>query len=259
MEKESLKYGKVYGFTNENVSSFKDLYDFDNADVLTVLGSGDQYFTSILNGAKNVDVYDINRCAWFHFVLKFMAIRVLSFYDFYDFFVNKKMDNMDTYVKISRYLPNDVRTFFKELIKTNRKFSSIIMSRYIGNGLLDFENGRIIPYFDETNYYKLQEKLRNIELPKIFFYGVEDLPDVINKKYDIMLLSNVFHYLSLDEMQYREFLEKFPVDTFQALYTWELYNGSDKRFINAGFTMDLVDSVIINPKSKNDYVLSLRK
>ncbi|MEG0960743.1 MAG: hypothetical protein RSE60_06630, partial [Erysipelotrichaceae bacterium] len=67
MEKESLKYGKVYGFTNENVSSFKDLYDFDNADVLTVLGSGDQYFTSILNGAKNVDVYDINRCAWFHF------------------------------------------------------------------------------------------------------------------------------------------------------------------------------------------------
>ena len=36
---------KIYDFTNENVSAYKDLFDFSNARVLTVLGSGDQYFT----------------------------------------------------------------------------------------------------------------------------------------------------------------------------------------------------------------------
>ena len=43
---------KIYDFTNENVGAFKSLFDFSNAHVLTVLGSGDQYFTSLLNGAK---------------------------------------------------------------------------------------------------------------------------------------------------------------------------------------------------------------
>ena len=49
---------KIYDFTNENVSAYKDLFDFSNARVLTVLGSGDQYFTSLLNGAKNIEVFD---------------------------------------------------------------------------------------------------------------------------------------------------------------------------------------------------------
>lgn len=34
----------VYPFTNENLTSYQNLYHFDNAKVLSVLGSGDQYF-----------------------------------------------------------------------------------------------------------------------------------------------------------------------------------------------------------------------
>ena len=32
---------KVYGFTNENIDAFPEFFNFDNASVLTVLGSGD--------------------------------------------------------------------------------------------------------------------------------------------------------------------------------------------------------------------------
>lgn len=32
---------KVYGFTNENVKVFSNYFDFNDANVLTVLGSGD--------------------------------------------------------------------------------------------------------------------------------------------------------------------------------------------------------------------------
>ena len=58
-----VNYKRVYAMTNENVASFKQLYDFDMAKVFTVLGSGDQYFTSLLNGASEISVFDVNYTA----------------------------------------------------------------------------------------------------------------------------------------------------------------------------------------------------
>ena len=70
---------KVYSFTNENVSSYSDIYNMNGANMLTILGSGDQYFTAILNGAKNVELIDINVISWYYFVLKFTSIKYLSY------------------------------------------------------------------------------------------------------------------------------------------------------------------------------------
>ena len=39
---------KVYKFSNENLTSYQELYDFTDKKVLSVIGSGDQYFSSIL-------------------------------------------------------------------------------------------------------------------------------------------------------------------------------------------------------------------
>ena len=64
------KYYKVYDFTNENVACLDQLYDFKDAKVLSVVGSGDQYFASILNGAKQVDLFDINPTSYLYFLLK---------------------------------------------------------------------------------------------------------------------------------------------------------------------------------------------
>ena len=41
-------YNRVYTMSNENVCCYKNIYNFDNAYVLSVLGSGDQYFSSLL-------------------------------------------------------------------------------------------------------------------------------------------------------------------------------------------------------------------
>ena len=68
-----VDYKRVYTMTNENVSSFKQLYNFDMANVFTVLGSGDQYFTSLLNGACEVSVFDVNYTAWLFFRINFNA------------------------------------------------------------------------------------------------------------------------------------------------------------------------------------------
>ena len=44
---------KVYSFTNENVSSYSDIYNMNGANMLTILGSGDQYFTALFLASCN--------------------------------------------------------------------------------------------------------------------------------------------------------------------------------------------------------------
>ena len=86
--KENL-YNQVYDFTNENVSCFKDLYHFKNSKVLSVVGSGDYYFSCILNGAKQIDLFDVNPTSYLYFILKFYSIRELTYEEFYDFLIKK--------------------------------------------------------------------------------------------------------------------------------------------------------------------------
>ena len=67
--KNNTADGKVYLFSNENVNSFKSIYNFDNATVLSVIGSGDQYFSSLLFGAKHIDLFDFNARTIYYFFL----------------------------------------------------------------------------------------------------------------------------------------------------------------------------------------------
>lgn len=53
-------YKRVYMMSNENIGAFREIYDFDRASVLAVLGSGDQYFNSLLQGAEQVEVFDVS-------------------------------------------------------------------------------------------------------------------------------------------------------------------------------------------------------
>ena len=82
---------KVYSFTNENVSSYSDIYNMNGANMLTILGSGDQYFTAILNGAKNVELIDLIVISWYYFVLMFSSIMFLSYEVFIIFFIKNEV------------------------------------------------------------------------------------------------------------------------------------------------------------------------
>ena len=104
---------KVYGFTNEFVAAYPEIYDFDNADVLSIIGSGDQYFTAMLAGAKNVTVFDLNVNAWYHFVLKYTAIKYLNFDEFKKFFITDNLNNIRLYFKIREHLRYNVRRWLE--------------------------------------------------------------------------------------------------------------------------------------------------
>lgn len=103
---------KVYDFTNENLIDLSKIYHFADTNILTVLGSGDQYFSALLAGAKNIEVFDINYLTLYHFILKFTAIKILLYEEFIQMFVVDNLDNLSIYAKLRNFLPLKVSDFF---------------------------------------------------------------------------------------------------------------------------------------------------
>lgn len=260
-----MEYSKVYGFTNENLTSYKNIYNFKNSRVLSVIGSGDQYLSSILFGAESVILFDKNEIARLYFLLKFYAIRYLSYEEFTDYFVNKKIMDKKYYSKIRRFLPKDVKYYFDKVYKNN------IFIQYpisISNNPINFSTGRVIPYLEKENYYKLQTILRNIEIPIIKTSYLEELYFDKLGKFDVMLFSNIYLYLDMDYQKYKKFLiglrNNLTTDgKIQANYTWTNGGRGYDDFIHSsddGFDVTEVSSVRYDGKTDfKDYVLTYKK
>lgn len=267
MRNNNKIYNRVYDFTNENVSCLKDLYHFENSKVLTVVGSGDQFFASVLNGAKKVDLFDINPTSYLYFLLKFYSIRELTYEEFYEFLVLKKFNNLRIYMKLESLLPKEVLKYYKYLIENNKKRrNNFSCFKLDGIDLLSklnqkyyFKNDEtVIPYFIKVNYYKLQETLKKIEIPNFLNSNILDLKDVINQKYDIILMSNIYNSLSMDIERYTELLKKFDSPEIEACYDWNgWYLG---MFNNNDYHVDIVlPSAPDEYNEKSNYVYSLKR
>ena len=244
-----VDYKRVYTMTNENVSSFKQLYNFDMANVFTVLGSGDQYFTSLLNGASEVSVFDVNYTAWLFFRIKFKAIRVLNYNDFVKLFICRKFDDIEIYNKMYDYLSYDELNYYVYLANNSILFNSC----FHPNTLLRIDDKeRLIPYLDVDNYYKLKEIISKRKLPKFYLDDFMKLP--VKMGYDIILLSNIYDYIDLGFDEFKKQIDKYQARDVLAKYCFS-FNDIDEVFLDNGFVMSMVDG-IINDKN---YVLSLKR
>jgi len=254
-------FKKIYRFSNENITSFNSLYNFENANILSVLGSGDQYFAGILNGAFDIELYDINSFAWYYFVFKFYCISVLSYEDFFDYFVLKKLDDRKYFNKVKSYLPYDILIKFENLYSKNNKISWIFEYE---DTLINYDDGSIIPYLEKDNYYKLQSLLVNRDLPTFRFNNFVNLSNKLNKKnYDIILASNIYNHLYKDDVLenvslYKEILNRFKFNEIQAIYCWWINLEFRDKLLDNKFEIDSVGSSK-KLKLTDDYVISLRK
>ncbi len=259
---------RTYKFTNENVSSYEKLYNFKNSRVLSVIGSGDQYFSSLLFGAKDVILFDKNEIAILYFIFKFHAIRKLSYEEFYKFFVINKLDDISTYKKIKSSLPYEVKTFFNRLY-SNGNISKLVYPYSISNHTINYTTGRVIPYFDKERYYMLQSILNNRNVPFIIGEYLENLNLENLGNFDVMLFSNIYLHLSMPAEDYIKFLKKCRNNLtsdgcIQADYSWSEASIQDFNFVkddkNSKLSLDMVPSVRYDGKSAfKDYVLTYRK
>lgn len=258
-----MTYERTYRFTNENLSSYQKLFEFKDADVLSVIGSGDQYFSSLLFGAKRTVLFDKNEISKLYFLLKYYSIKNLSYEEFYDYFINQKVKNEKYYKKIRKFLPNDVKFYFDRVYEHN---ISILFPLSLNSHPINYNTGRVIPYLDKKNYYRLQTILKLTDPPIIKTEYLEHLNMHDIGSFDIMLFSNIYTYLSMSNEEFLEMLKRFKKNLknngkIQADYIWSIEKKNEMKFINKEeFELTEVESVRYDGKTDfKDYVLTYKK
>lgn len=255
---------KVYAFTNENLTCLKDIYDFNGSRVLTVLGSADQYFSSILFGAQRVDVYDINPNTWDYFLFKFWGLRLFSYDEFFKYFVETRLNDRVLFERLRRHLSySTLEKLEKEVFSKGKKLSSFL--ELCDVTYPSYDRGDIIPYFSKDNFYKLKSIVKdsNFILPEFYNSYLEDLPEELNlKEYDILLASNIFFWMYMSNEasrvgEFKELLLKFNARNMEALYGY-LHPTIREAFLSHGFVIDDVESAN-SFRLDRDSVVTLRK
>lgn len=190
--KRFSKYSKMYIMTTENINGYYKYFDFKNKKVLVPTSSFDHALNAILKGAIEVDTFDINRLSFYMSNLKLAAVKSLTYDEFIEFFLSDNSFNYELYKKICQYLDNDVIEYFNEIYKQFNYNGKSISNSYL------FHHGHknIIKdntYLLDNNYDFLKEKVKNT---KVVFINTSilNLSKLINKKYDLIFLSNISDY-----------------------------------------------------------------
>lgn len=180
-----MKKGQIYRNTNENLTAILGSYDLKDKNVLSVLASSDQVFSSYYYGAKTVDSFDRQIIAYYYYYLKYWNLLETG----------------------RHYIPaknSEIRKII-ELHKNERiqvyKFWDYILKR-IGDVPLYYSNLFVyspypysVPYENDTN--KLIEILKDKQ-PSFKNINLFER-NTSNKKYDVIVLSNILEYMFTTE------------------------------------------------------------
>lgn len=176
-------YNRVYYHSNENLKEIFSHIDVNDKDVLSVLGSGDQMFHFYNNGAKSVEVFDVNRLTYYYYYIRMWTMKYLKkYYPEYNFNINF-IKNLLCHVKIRDEDEKDAFNYWCKYIELfNDKMSNKLFYRGI------FEDVNKLDDFS-----RIREKLNN----QFVFYDVnlgdKNLP--IRKKFDLVYISNISDYI----------------------------------------------------------------
>lgn len=190
--KRFSKYSKMYIMTTENIDGYYKYFNFNNRKVLVPTSSFDHALNAILKGASEVDTFDINKLSYYIANLKLAAVKALNYDEFIKFFLSEDAFNYEIYTKICNYLDNDIISYFNEIYKQFNYNGKSISNSYL------FHHGHKNIIKDNTyllgnNYDILKEKVKNT---KVVFINTSllKLSKHINKKYDLVFLSNISDY-----------------------------------------------------------------
>lgn len=210
------RYGKVkfifpYPFTTENINAYIDNFDFDNKSLLTVGSSGDQVFNAILNGCKDITLYDICPFAREYFYLKKAAILSMNRNEFFDFFCyrnypklfvkNRKAFIESSFFRLLEYLEVDnpeVCYFWLELLK-RYKGRNIRKNLFSTDEYEKHMLTKMNRYLEsDEDYYRLRSIVEDADVKFVY----DNLFSIGNEhKYDNIFLSNVAAYYKLADFK----------------------------------------------------------
>lgn len=202
------KHCTSYLFGTENQQGIDSILKYKDKDILTVASSGDQYLGAVYYGARNVDIFDINRLSYYITYLKIIAIMNLEYKEFIDFFVpvdwtniKKSFFNMETFKKLFPFMPTDIEYFWKSImVHVKEKGYGNFIGPYQYANHIDVVQKGMPFYCYKTEFYKLKNILKSRKLPNFFEVDLLNLKNVIENKYDILYLSNIIECMVRENM-----------------------------------------------------------
>ncbi len=204
---------EVFLFSNENVAGYLDNFDINGKTVLTVGASGDHAFECFARGAKHVDTFDINYRQKPIIELKNHMIKNIPYEQFLDFFFCKEsffdikiIEPIMSQFSLSLHMFLDL---YYSMGKSGKKLFA-----YDGN--LDF-----MAHYD-NKFYSNEERycLLGNKLPKNISFSHMDITGIsttFERKYDLIMLSNIFDFQHSDITDSYQALECFYDGTLGAL------------------------------------------
>lgn len=206
--KELCGFEKIYPATNENLQCLFNNLKNPIRRVLTVGSSGDQVLYSILNGAKEVVLVDINPFAKEFLDFKIASIKTFAYYDFCKIFkfylaTSDKQYNLETKRIIrTNFLTSAVyKSISSNMNDESRMFWDNFFLEFdeLDNAYTDGANLRFLGSYTKNKgiYNKLRARLIDDDF-KINFINddIKNLSQIIDRreKFDLILLSNVIDY-----------------------------------------------------------------
>ena len=182
--KEDKNYSKIYPKTNEKLSSLFQNFEVSGKDVFTVLASSDQLFSARYLKARSVDTFDQNQLTFYYYYLRSFLMRELGLEYPTDEFC-RAFDN-----RIWNFLENVVPQDEKE--EQAKKFWLGYLAGT--NGLPNRYLFYITSAFHPNIYHN---HLSSVLKGDFTFFHIDFFDEVeIDKKYDVLLLSNILEYTS---------------------------------------------------------------
>lgn len=188
----------IYSFSNEDLISCFNNFNFNGKSILSVLASSDQVLDMFLRGTSSIDTFDINPLTKHYFYLKKATLNYNFPIDFYISFFNNNNINNPFYM-------ND-RTFnkIKNLIGgLSQKYWEYVFENFapdeIAYGIFcrDTTDNEFLKYSvaylnSPDNFSKISNIVNDIKFTKA---DIRTIKSHINKTYDYIYLSNIMQYV----------------------------------------------------------------
>ena len=199
-------HSHIYRFTNEPINSYAKYLE-DKNSILSVTGSGDQILKCITLGTKEVDTFDISTFPRYFLDMKIAAVKSLSSEEFYNMFYSNEFEKpeYDKYEKFRDNLPINSRYFWDCLFDSyswGQIYSSKLFTHRNGLGFVNDKEKMLNHYsfLNSEEYNKLQENAQDVKISS-FVSNVSELKDKTDRSYDLIFLSNIVDYISVENFK----------------------------------------------------------
>ena len=179
-------FDKIYFASNENIRGICSNFDFNDKKVLSVLSSGDQAFHLYNNGAKSIDLFDINDFCLYYYYLRIWIIKYRG-----EFYPPLLIDN------------NYIRDVLELVDYSERNSSAYLFWKYFVDYYI-YEPNVIQSMLKEEPFlyneiYDVSNIVDALNNDTINFYNFDIAgDDILNKKYDVVYISNIPHWCRSD-------------------------------------------------------------